>query len=123
MSQQSQLNEVAAKLGKQNKILCCKLDALILASGGSPVLYNNAANEVVAAGGTYSSTEAHAIMVMVVANTDATADVADITLDGVASQWPVGVNFNIEATTVFASGYFTVENSSTARVIVTVNTA
>ena len=116
------LEQTNKTLNKQLSILCCKLDAVILASGGSPVLYNTVISEVVPAGNTYSSPEAHTIQVMVLQN-DSNTNTADVTVNGDASSWPIGVNWNQTATTVFAAGMFTIENTSTADVIVTTTIA
>lgn len=114
------LGAINSTLRSQLKVLCCKLDALIEASGGATTLYNFINSEVVAPGNGYISPEAHTIQVMVIG---ASGDVLDVTVNGNVSQWPVGVNWNQEATTVFADSMFTILDTSTATAIVTTTTS
>lgn len=109
------LESINATLRSQLKVLCCKLDELIIAGGGSPVLYNTFNSTVVAPGNSYTSPEAHSIGISVIGGD---GDVADVLVNGVSSSWPVGYNANPTATTVFAAGSFEVEATSTATVIV-----
>lgn len=112
------LNEIAKKLNALRKELCCKLDSVIEASGGSPVQYNVINTNVLAPGDVYVSPEAHTIQAVVIGGAD---DVANVVVNGQSMEWPVGFNWNQEATTVFEANMFEVE-SSTATVIVTTTT-
>lgn len=113
------LSEIASKLSKQTKNLCCKLDSVILALGGSPVSYNTYNSTVVAPSDVYSSPEAHAITISVIGGA---GDEANVTVNGGSQIWPSAYNVSISATTVFPAGHVTVE-SSTATVIIGTLTA
>lgn len=114
-SQVDVLNEIAKKLNALRKEICCKLDLVVEASGGSTSLYNIPRSAVVLAGDVYNSPECHAIEISVVGSL---GDVAVLTINGSSANYPAGYSFTLTASTVFESGMFVVESSSTATVIV-----
>lgn len=111
------LSEIARKLSKMTERLCCKLDEVIIASGGSPVLYNTAHIYQVNPGDSFElPADIHSFSIVV---TGTTGQVADITLGGDAVTVPLGYFDDLEASTVFDEGHLTISSSSTATVYVT----
>lgn len=119
MNNNQLLESINATLRSQLKVLCCKLDSLIEASGGTVTPYNVIYSQVVPPGEEYTSPEAHTIQIMVIGTP---GEVLDISINGNVSQWPVGVNWNQEATTVFETGMVIIQDTSTATAIVTATT-
>lgn len=109
------LHAINETLHKLHKVTCCKLDDVILASGGTPTLYNNWSSSVVDPGNSYTTPEAHSITVSVIGGA---SDVANVIVGGISQTWPIGYSVSVEATTVFGAGHLEIEASSTATVIV-----
>jgi len=119
MSQQiERLNEIASKLGKQNKILCCKLDSMITAVGGSPVLYNTPQLIRVIAGSSIEITdEVHSITIISVG---AAGESSVIQVNGDETTVPSGTSLSWEASTVFPTNTFKVINTGTATTFISI---
>lgn len=116
-SQVDLLSEIAGKLNKVNKTLCCKLDQVIEASGGSPVLYNTPGLKLIAPNGEFiNSGIEHSVTFTVIGDPGQTADIAinhgNVTV-------PVGFSATWVASTVFEPNSLKVYTTGTASVLVT----
>lgn len=112
------LSEIASKVSKQTKNLCCKLDSLILASGGSPVLYNTPQLIRVIAGSSIEITdEVHSITIISVG---AAGESSVIQVNGDETTIPSGTSLSWEASTVFPTNTFKVIDTGTATTFISI---
>ncbi len=122
------ISEVSKKVRNLEQTFCCKTDALIAAveagSGGGSGVYNDNNFYKTTPGNTFNvdgyfyDIHSASITVLPLVGGDGT-ETADITISGRTETLPIGTFFNFEAST-YLSNNITIEDSSTAPVLVTV---
>lgn len=111
------LSEIASKIAKQSKNLCCKLDLLIEASGGTIYNYNTPELIKVTASESYSNGGLENSITITAIGT--TGEVY-ITTSGSTYSIPVGTTVSWTASNDIPVNSIKIEDSSTADAIVTV---